>query len=759
MSAGAGRMELLSPAGNPQALERAVAAGADAVYLGCSAFSARAGAGNFNGEELREAVRFCHLHGVKVHVAVNTLVKDREIPALFSLLTLIRDAGADAVLVQDLGVLSLMRRCFPELTVHASTQMSLHNLTGVRWAARQGMVRVVLARECSLGEVKKAAEAGIEVEVFGHGAQCVCVSGQCLFSSLVGGRSGNRGRCAQPCRLNYGLEGEEGAWLSPRDVCLRDDLPALREAGVASVKLEGRLKSPAYVATVTESYRRGLDTMAPASKEEKEELLQAFQRGGFMRGFIMGCEDAGVIAPERVNHGGLPLGRVLRGDGRFAALGVDRPLHDGDQLRILTRRGDYETAYAGPEVPAAGTATLRLRPEDGGHVRPGDRVVRLSDSALNARALALPVPRIPLTLSLTALPGQPLMLLAFRDGLPVGQAAGEVVQAAQKRCVTAEEMIRQLTKTGDTPFTVRPEDCRVETEHAFVPLAALNALRRACLAAIGEKNDGVSPVPAVPEPEVGSAPRPLPDMAVSADPAALAALPEGTRGIWFPEDWREEALEAGLAGLPAGCWLQLPTVCEEATLGMIHRLAEAHRGKLGGVVLGSVGQLGLDWPVPVAAGSGIPVMNRHALAFLLAAGCRFVVASEELNREELRTLMAGNPPVMVPAWGFSQLMLLHVCPARTKLGLDRGHARCSLCDRGDPASLRGKTLTDRRGAAFPLRRLRLPEGCLVRVMNSLPLDIREEAAREGWPRLLRPDGMAEARGGPVTAGHWKRGVE
>ena len=657
MSTAGSRMELLAPAGNREALERAVAAGADAVYLGCSAFSARAGAGNFNGEELREAVRFCHLHGVKVHVAVNTLVKDREIPALFSLLSLIRDARADAVLVQDLGVLSLIRRCFPELTVHASTQMSLHNATGVRWAAAQGMARVVLARECSLAEVRKAAAEGIEVEVFGHGAQCVCVSGQCLFSSLVGGRSGNRGRCAQPCRLNYVFDGEEGAWLSPRDACLRDDLPALKEAGVASVKLEGRLKSPAYVATVTQSYRRGLDTGTPASDEERERLLQAFQRGGFMRGFIMGCQDAGVIARERVNHGGLPLGKVLRADGRFAEIALERPLHAGDQLRVLPRRGDYETAYAGPEVPAGQTAKLRLRPEDGGSVRAGDRTVRLSDSALNRWALSLPVPKIPLSLELTALPGQPLTLLAYRDGKPVGKAVGEEVQAAVKRAVTAEEMVRQLTKTGDTPFSVKPEDCRVETRDAFVPLARINALRRACLETVGERNDRTSPVPAVPEP--GLKPRlydPLtcPNLVLSAEAEKLAWLPLETCGAWFPEDWREDRLRAGLEKLSPGCWLQLPTVCEEDTLGMIRRLAEEYREKLAGVVLGSVGQLGLDWPVPIAAGSGIPVMNRHAAAFLLEAGCRFVTASEELNREELRELMAGNPPVAVPAYGFSQ---------------------------------------------------------------------------------------------------------
>ena len=264
-------MEILAPAGNREALDRALAAGADAVYLGCTLFSARAGAGNFNAEELKEAVRSAHLHHTRVYVTVNTLVKDAELEQAAELLALLESLSADGVLVQDLGILRIAGQRFPKLRIHASTQMTIHNASGVRWCGRMGITRVVLARECSLPEIRRCAETGMEIEVFCHGAQCVSVSGQCLFSSMVGERSGNRGRCAQPCRKRYCMDGKWGAWLSPRDLCLRDDLPALSEAGVASLKIEGRLKRPEYVYLVTDSYRRAADALEAGAFIQSDE--------------------------------------------------------------------------------------------------------------------------------------------------------------------------------------------------------------------------------------------------------------------------------------------------------------------------------------------------------------------------------------------------------------------------------------------------------------------------------------------------------
>lgn len=754
-------MENLAPAGNREALERAVAAGADAVYLGYAAFSARAGAGNFDERELRDAVRYAHLHHVRVHVTVNTLVKDGELSAVLDVLRLLNDIPVDAVLVQDLGVLSLARQAFPDLPIHASTQMAIHNAAGVRWCRRMGMQRAVLARECSVREIALCAQEGIEIEVFGHGAQCVAVSGECLFSSMVGERSGNRGRCAQPCRLNYAYRGQQGAWLSPRDVCLRDDLPALAQAGVSSVKLEGRLKRPEYVAVVAGSYRKAIDALeagrfAPADAAERQSLQQIFQRGGFMRGYAMGAEDAGVICPERVNHGGVMLGEVVGVRGNLAQVRLALPLHDGDGLQLRTAHGDAEMVYAGHDVPAGGSATLRLRPDV--QACPGDAVVRLADERQLKAARALKAASIPAEMWLHAVPGEPLTLTAS-DGKNFVTVTGETVSPARNRAMTEEDALRSLSKTGDTPFELTAG--HVTTQNAFVPVSVLNEVRRRALDALAEKRIAAfahKQGAEQPLDEVTLPSQAVPPTAIVCALQQEQSVPAGMRLVWHPEDWREDALRTGLASLPQGAWLGLPTVCEEGTLEMIQRAVRDFQARLGGVMLGSVGQLGLDWPVPHGAGPGIPVMNRRAAALLLGQGCAFVTASCELTGRELQTLMAGHPPVLVPAWGRTQLMLLHHCPARTYLGLHEGHAACRMCDEQSPDSLMGQMLRDRRSYEYPLLRERLPEGCLVRLMNAAVTDVRAQVAQAGWSALWEmtdePDASA-AR----TQGHWQRPVE
>ena len=282
-------LELLSPAGSMEALHAAVCNGADAVYLGVDSFNARRGARNFTLQELPEAVRYCHIRGVKVHLTLNTLVSDREMPQVAELVAAAARAGVDALIVQDFGVVSLCRQIAPKLALHASTQMSIHSLEGVRQAAALGISRVVLARELSREEIAQICRnSPVEIEVFVHGALCMCYSGQCYMSSVIGQRSGNRGQCAQPCRLPYGYDRfEEKYPLSLKDNCLVQYLRELERMGVASIKIEGRMKRPEYVATVTGIYRSALQGET-VNEQTLRILRSAFSRQGFTQGYYLG---------------------------------------------------------------------------------------------------------------------------------------------------------------------------------------------------------------------------------------------------------------------------------------------------------------------------------------------------------------------------------------------------------------------------------------------------------------------------------------
>ena len=279
-------MEILSPAGHWEAMVAAVQNGADAVYFGVGDYNARRGARNFTLEELPKAVAYCHLRGVRVYLTVNTLLTDRELSGAADLLREASRCGVDAIIVQDWGVVSLARAVAPDLPLHGSTQMSVHTLSGVEALGKLGIRCAVLARELSGEEIAAICERSpMAIEVFGHGALCMCYSGQCAMSALIGGRSGNRGACAQPCRLPYAMDGgKQGHPLSLKDACLARYMPELLRMGVASLKLEGRMKRPEYVAAITQIYSRLCKENRAATAEVGETQALAFSRGGFTEG-------------------------------------------------------------------------------------------------------------------------------------------------------------------------------------------------------------------------------------------------------------------------------------------------------------------------------------------------------------------------------------------------------------------------------------------------------------------------------------------
>ncbi len=297
-------MELLAPAGNMNCLRAAVNSGADAVYFAGKNFGARSFAANFSEDELREAISYCHLRGVKAYLTVNTMTLDKEFEELDAFVALLADAGADAVIVQDLGVLRRIRQICPNLPIHASTQMTVHNLAGVQELEALGAERVVLARELSEKEIRFIAQnCKAELEVFVHGAMCMSYSGQCLMSSVLGGRSGNRGKCAQPCRLGYkDSAGREQFYLSLKDMSLLSHLKSLNEMGVASLKIEGRMKGEEYVSTVVQTYRRCLDEQRLPKKEETIRLNQVFYRGGLTDGYFSNHKGVDMFAFDKPDN-------------------------------------------------------------------------------------------------------------------------------------------------------------------------------------------------------------------------------------------------------------------------------------------------------------------------------------------------------------------------------------------------------------------------------------------------------------------------
>jgi len=357
-------MELLAPAGSMEALRAAVQNGANAVYLGCGTFNARQSAKNFTPQALTEAVKYCHVRGVAVHLTLNTLVSDKETPEVIELIRHAAQSGVDAFIVQDLGVIQLCRQIAPKIPIHGSTQMTVHSLPGVLLCAAWGLSRVVLSRELSREEIRYICEnSPVEIEVFGHGALCMCYSGQCYLSAAIGGRSGNRGRCAQPCRQSYGYGRWQGRYpLSLKDNCLVHYLQDLQEMGVASLKLEGRMKRPEYVAAVTQVYRQALDT-GNVTRSMEDTLHTAFNRQGFTNGYYagnIGQHMFGVREDTPENHSWLREVRQSYEAAennlvpvRFQA--IIRP--DGSSLAVTDPEGRY-CSLAGPKPEVARTVEL-----------------------------------------------------------------------------------------------------------------------------------------------------------------------------------------------------------------------------------------------------------------------------------------------------------------------------------------------------------------------------------------------------------------
>lgn len=523
--------ELLAPAGNMKALHAGVFAGADAVYLGLGAFNARRNADNFTLDILPEALDFAHLRGVKIYVTMNTIILPSEITEAFNLAKKVASLGADGVIVQDIGLASLISRCLPMLPLHISTQMNVHNEYGIEAASALGAKRVTLARELSLEQIahiaRVADDLGMEVETFAHGALCVCYSGQCFMSSMIGGRSANRGLCAQACRLPYDLVVDENGsggqtlnapgefLLSPKDLCTIDRLSELTQAGASSLKVEGRMKSAEYVFSVVSTYRKVLDRLEaqldhgvsgqyPATSRERETLASVFSRG-FSESYLSHDRSNDIMSYSRPNNRGQFAGRVKSIDGNAAHIAKEIDIKAGDLLEFWTRRGNV--TYKVPQNFESGHKAIHLPLDvlgDEAHsIRVSDRVfrVRSVDAEFSDDGRE---PRVGVRGRVSLHIGEPLEVEFALDDARVenrisnrgaieyeaasiaAKAIGNVVEKARSKVVTREDVQTHIDRLGQTPFAITDLDIYLD-EGVGIPFSELHHCRASALENLHEE--------------------------------------------------------------------------------------------------------------------------------------------------------------------------------------------------------------------------------------------------------------------------------
>ncbi|MGM0416211.1 MAG: peptidase U32 family protein [Thermodesulfobacteriota bacterium] len=489
------KAELLAPAGSLEAFFAAMEAGADAVYCGLHSFSARAKAKNFSVQDLSAMSAYAHERGRKLFVTINTLVKEEELPQLVDTLFAVSEARVDAVILQDLAVWRLAREHFPELELHASTQMTVHNAAGVKQLEQMGFTRAVLARELTLEEVAHIrSRTQMELEHFIHGALCFCFSGQCMFSSYLGGKSGNRGRCAQPCRRRYNVGGKHGYYFSPNDLSVIDLLPDLEQAGVSSFKIEGRMKSAEYVANVVSAYRLVMDA-PPAQQNAAREKARKLLKYSFGRtptqGFLSGEQPADLATPQRRGSTGRFLGDVTRVDGgRLSFKSKDKVLL-GDRVRVQPRNDQVGTAFTvkqmfapkgkvnamGPGLVCAATPFKdRFRVGDAVYKVSSQQAFSMSDTACRKRLQQVKPPARPLDLKV-ALQDDKLHLHAQVDGVELSTSYTVEVFPAQQSPLDAATLEQVFGQSGNHSFQLRNLEME-ELPAVIIPPKQLKQIRR-----------------------------------------------------------------------------------------------------------------------------------------------------------------------------------------------------------------------------------------------------------------------------------------
>ncbi len=797
-------------------LHAAVSAGADAVYLGLGEFNARRNADNFSMEDLRHACSWAHVRGVSIYVTLNIAILPSEIEAAITFARDAYEAGADAFIVQDIGLASMLAKELPDARLHISTQMNVHNAAGLEASARLGAKRVTLARELSLTEIaylcEIARDLGMEIETFAHGALCVCYSGQCLMSSLIGGRSANRGLCAQACRLPYELhkEGVQDALpaegehlLSPRDLCSVDLLPALVEAGVSSLKIEGRMKSPDYVYAVVSVYRAVLDRVLSgkgpqsATETEQAQLAEAFSRG-FTTAYLTGNRGNEIMSYGRPNNRGVFIGRVSAVKDGQAILVPERELHQGDVVEFWTNRGHFAETVSNPATDGKGG----VRVEVSQRVSKGDRVFRVRNAQAAFKDSEFE-PRVAVNGLVNVQRGRPLnMTFTTLDGAVSGYAEGEIVEASRTKALEEEDVRSHVDRLGQTDFALNQLDVILD-EGVGMGFSQLHRVRAEALERLRANLENRYARPALSSSASVCAPRALRRFAgrkTSCEVVAWATNPSCARAakragadeIYVPAlaYRRGESLYAGArqekaeqAGYPKKCVMSLYAVDHDMLDGTreerlqidpweyVRPGRKVYADNLAALVrassMGAIAELGAH----------VPVTNVRSLELAEQWGASRVWLSPELSLGQIADLAEASPVELgLTIIGAQELMVCEHCLLMSQGPCDQ---RCDVCQRRFAAH----HYVDRKGFTFPLitdalGRSHLYNGVELDIAPSMPdlLDagiaavmvdttlMTAQEAHAAVSRAVRARNLAlEGSGGVpkragTTSGHLFRGV-
>lgn len=762
--------ELLAPAGDWEAIRAACANGADAVYFGLSNFNARARAANFEPDELPKVMKFLHDRNVKGFVTLNTLIFSDELPAVSEFISQIASAGVDAVIIQDVGLVRLIRKMVPSLHVHASTQMTITESRGVAAAKKLGIDRVVLARELSIADIRKITTANdMPVEVFVHGALCVAYSGQCLTSEALGGRSANRGQCAQACRLPYEMIvdgkkkelGDKAYLLSPQDLAAYELIDDLIQAGVISFKIEGRLKGGPYVAATTQTYRAAIDAAVAKkpfepSRQQEIDLAQTFSRG-FTPGFLDGVNHQKLVRGRFPKSRGVKLGTVvsLSKFGVVVELAETVPnfVKPGDGLLFdLGKPGENEPAGRVWEVRAVNQGSRNLPHVellfgrdhiDFSLIPPGTTIWKTDDPALKKKleqsyAQDKPARRTKVTATMTGTLGGPLQL-QFSDGSAEGIAIWSgPLEVARNRPTGESEIREQLGRLGDTPYAL--DEVKIDLPgNVLIPKSVLNELRRSAAADLIAKNTTLKKH-AIADPlaldslranfpfsHVNDTPKRLTVLVRNLDQLDAVLKHQPAMVYCDFEDLRryhDAVPKARAAGVPIGlATLRILKPGEEGFQSMVVR------AKPDAVLIRNLASLDYfkaELPQAKLIGDySLNIANELTADYFIKEGCERIVPSFDLNWEQFAALLKRFDPSKFEPVVHQHMPMFHMehCVFAAFLSTGKDHRDC-----GRPCDVHRVELKDRVGSEFPVH----PDtGCRNTVFNSVP-----QSAAEYLPRMM-----------------------